>query len=167
MAGYRYSLAHVKVQLTINNVTRSFGGQGSMIGSITLSRKNERFSSEGDPTGGYVVNETLDKTGTCVISIKQFAPLVSTLTNIFNGYDVATGFEFGEGNLTGENTLTDSTTINVYYMGALVATAKGCYLNMPELTMEEENGSRDFTFECGEVDFQMLDNNQAFEKLQS
>ena len=85
MAGYRYSLALVQVRLKINGYEpKIFGGQGAMIGSITLSRKNDRFSAEGDATGGFVINESLDKTGTCVISIKQFAPLVSTLTNLRN-----------------------------------------------------------------------------------
>lgn len=167
--GYRYSLALVKAVITIPGYNpKSFGGQGSMIGSVTVSRKNDRFSAEGDATGGYVINETLDSTGTCVISIKQFAPLVSTLTNLFNRYDNGYSGSLEEvadsTNFVAEETLNQSATIQLYYMGNLVANCEGCYLNMAELPMEEENGSRDFTFECGSVKFETLDNRQAFEK---
>lgn len=170
MAGYRYSLALVKAVITIpNHSPKEFGGQGSMIGSVTVSRKNDRFSAEGDATGGFVINETLDSTGTCVISIKQFAPLVSTLTNLFQAYDleyqndnIDNSDQEATTNLNLDNTLNNSASIQLYYMGTLVASCEGCYLNMPELTMEEENGSRDFTFECGSVKFETLDNSQAF-----
>ena len=165
MAGYRYSLALVSVVMKFPNKTTPvrFGGQGSMIGNVTLSRKNDRFSAEGDATGGFVINETLDKTGTCVISIKQFAPLVSTLTNLFNQYDSdSANYESVEpGTVPTSENLTSSTTIELYYAGVLVGTAQGCYLNMPELPLEEENSSRDFSFECGVVDFNMLNNLQA------
>lgn len=174
MAGYRYSLALVSAVITFPGASKPvrFGGQGSMIGSITLSRKNDRFSSEGDATGGFVINETLDKTGTCVISIKQFAPLVSTLTNLFNKYDNAySNYESAvivpnEGEVEATSAFysdfsEDSTSIELYYNGKLIGRASYCYLNMPELTMEEENGSRDFTFECGSVDFDMLDDLKA------
>lgn len=175
MAGYRYSLAQVSVGITFPHQTTAhrFGGQGEMIGSITVSRKNDRFSAEGDATGGFVVNESLDKTGTLTISIKQFAPLVSTLTNLFNMYDDGFSYDAVEvsGNteeeeiaidtLSMEDTMRDTTSIDLYYMGKLIVSCKGCYLNMPELPLEEENGTRDFTFECGEINFSMLDNSKA------
>lgn len=166
MAGYRYSLALFQVNVTRKGYqTKSFGGQGKMIGSISISRKNDRFSAEGDATGGYVINENLDATGTCTINIKQFAPLVSTLTNLFNSYNdyyntkgLDENFEIITANLSGDDTLFDSTKIEVYYMGRLVATCEGCYLNMPEFNANEENDSRDFAFECGTVNFEALDN---------
>ena len=171
MAGYRYSLALFQVNVTRKDYqTKSFGGQGKMIGSISISRKNDRFSAEGDATGGFVINENLDATGTCTINIKQFAPLVSTLTNLFNSYNdyykdhglAETGntgtFKVITSELSSEGTLFDSTKIEVYYMGRLVATCEGCYLNMPEFNANEENDSRDFTFECGTVNFEALEN---------
>ena len=173
MAGYKYSLAQVKVSISVGGTTKSFGGQGSMIGSITLSRKNDRFSAEGDATGGFVINETLDATGTCTISIKQFAPLVSTLTNLFNNYDTYYGgakWDSVNSSLETNNTVfdissnledNDAMSISVYYGTRLIASCKGCYLNMPELSLEEENGSRDFSIECGQVNFELLDATQA------
>ena len=165
MAGYRYSLALVSVAIKFpdKETPVRFGGQGSMIGSITLARKNDRFSAEGDATGGFVINESLDRTGTCVLSIKQFAPLVSTLTDLFNKYDDAYNqYEsVAPGATTASMNLTSSTSIELYYNGILIGQAQGCYLNMPELGLEEENGSRDFTFECGVVNFDLLDNVQS------
>ena len=170
--GYRYSLSALSVVITFpksvqdllgTNTPVRFGGQGSMIGNVSMARKNERFSAEGDATGGYAINETLDKTGTCTISIKQFAPLVSTLTTLFRKYDddlndaenINSYIPLEGGEVFG------SCSIELYYAGNLVASAQGCFLNMPELPFEEENGSRDFTFECGAVDFEVLDSTQS------
>lgn len=158
MAGYKYSLAKVKIAMSVptedNQNPITFGGQGSMIGSITISRKSERFSAEGDATGGFVVNENLDKTGTCVLSIKQFAPLVNTLTNIFNAYDDAS-VELENG--IDMDAQSQAISIKVFYEGALLAECNFCFLNMPELPFEEENGTRDFSFECGEVNLELKD----------
>lgn len=181
MAGYRYSLASVKVVISFSNGYKAnFGGQGSMIGSVTLARKTERFSSEGDATGGFVINETLDRTGTCTISIKQFAPLVSTLTNLFATYDLSSngdsvtdivGGITNYGNTENREgfdasiTLEGAVNIDLYYMGTLIGHCGSCYLNMPDLELEEDNGTRDFVFECGEVTFEMMDNKQAINSV--
>lgn len=168
--GYKYSLALVKAVITIPGIgVKTFGGQGSMIGNITLSRKNDRFSAEGDATGGYVINETLDGTGTCTISIKQFAPLVNTLINCFNNYDTNIAQDVIDINEEGEFSSTAGTasSIELYYGGMLVGKAEGCYLNMPELAFEEENGNRDFTFECGHVSFELLNNRQVASEVAS
>ncbi len=175
MAGYRYSLALCQVNITYKGSTKAFGGQGKMIGSISVSRKNDRFSAEGDATGGFVINESLDVTGTCTISIKQFAPLVSTLTNMFNDYETEFSNELSSYQLENSadssdltisddvnDTLGNSAKIQIYYMGNIVATCEGCYLNMPELNLEEENGTRDFVFECGSVKFEALDSKERF-----
>lgn len=159
MAGYKYSLSQVSVVITFPGATNPirFGGQGSMLGSVTLTRKNDRFSAEGDATGGYVVNETLDKTGTCVISIKQFAPLVDTLTSLFNKYDANNSENVIGTEVTGSlvGSYEDlQTKIDIYYAGNIIGKAEGCYLNMTDLALEEENGDREFTFECGSVEFE-------------
>ncbi len=179
--GYRYSLASVSVvitfpksvvtgtgeeEITANRPYR-FGGQGSMIGTISLARNNDRFSADGDATGGFAINENLDATGTVTISIKQFAPLVSTLTSLFNKYDSdldnseSTYVDPEKGTIGFNGDLLSSTTIEVYYAGTLIGSAKGCYLNMPELSLEEENSSRDFTFVSGAISFEAINNIEA------
>lgn len=149
--GYRYSLAYVTVTLSRNNTeVARFGGQGAMIGSISVERSNDRFSLDADATGGVVVNETLDKSGTVTINIKQFASLVSTLTNLFNKYDTNDSSGYGPNSSNG-----GALDIVISYNSKLVAQAKGCFLNMPELTFEEESGDRDFSFISCEVDYEI------------
>ena len=161
MAGYKYSLSTVSVIITSGNKQYRFGGQGSMIGTVSMARKNDRFSAEGDATGGYVINESLDATGTCTISIKQFAPLVDTLTNLFNSYASSGENVYGEATNSAPLTGDGAVSIQLFYNGTSVGKAEGCYLNMPELSFEEDNGTRDFTFECGKVTFEMLSNRNA------
>jgi hypothetical protein len=148
--GFRYSLAQVRIEIgrgTDNPI--SFGGNKSMLGSITLSRSQERFSVEGDATGGYVINETLDPTGEVTISIRQFAELSNTLTNIFNSYDDDNAYGALSPNQGAIN-------ITVFYRDKIVGTANGCFLNMPEYAFEEEAGDRDFTFVAGEVLYEVI-----------
>lgn len=148
---FRYALAQVRIEIKQGSTTiASFGGNKSMLGSVTFSRSTERFSVAGDPTGGYVVNETLDSTGEVVISVKQFIALVDTLTNIFNKYDQDTD---GYGISSKDQ---GALTISAYYRGKIVAIAKGCFLNMPELAFEEEAGDREFTFVAGEVKYEPI-----------
>lgn len=148
--GFRYNLAQVVINIGRGGDTPIiFGGNKSMLGSITLSRANERFSAEGDATGGFIINENLDKTGEVTISIRQFAPLVNTLTNVFNSYDDGGDYAI---NTTNAGAL----TITVMYHGETVAVAKGAFLNMSELGFEEEAGDRDFTFVAGEVEFETI-----------
>ena len=146
---FRYSLAQVRVDITRKgNSTISFGGNKSMLGSITFSRSTERFSVTGDATGGYIVNENLDATGEVTISIRQFAPLVRTLTNLFNSYDQGEGYGIGSKDQ-------GAVTITAYYGDKKAAIAKGCFLNMSELVFGEEAEDRDFTFIAGEVNFEI------------
>lgn len=149
--GFRYSLAQVRIEIGRSRDSNpiSFGGQKSMLGSVTFSRANDRFTAEGDPTGGYIINENLDATGEVVISIRQFASLVNTLTNIFNSYDDDNAY----GALSDNQ---GSVNITVYYRNKIVGNAKGCYLNMPEHAFEEEAGDRDFSFVAGEVNFEPI-----------
>lgn len=145
--GFRYSLAQVEIEIGRGNEQPiSFGGNKSMLGSVTFSRANDRFSAEGDATGGYVINESLDATGEVTISIRQFATLVSTLTTIFNSYNEGGIYESGSEN-------SGALTITVFYQRRVVATAKGAFLNMAEIGFEEEAGDRDFTFVAGDVQF--------------
>lgn len=149
--GYRYSLAYVTVSVSRNkSEVARFGGQGSMIGSISIERSTERFSVDADATGGAVVNETLDKSGTVSLNIKQFAPLVTTLTNIFNKYDTNDSSGYGPNSSNG-----GALDIVVSYNGKTVAQAKGCFLNMPELSFEEEAGDRDFSLVACEVNYEI------------
>lgn len=147
--GIRYNFTQVKVEIMRGSeLVASFGENKSMVGSITFSRANDRFSVEGDSTGGYIVNETLDKTGEVVISIRQFAPLVKSLTSLFKKYDTDS---FGwDSNNQGAVTITAS------FQGKKIAVATGAFLNMAELAYEEEASDRDFTFVAGEVNFEEI-----------
>lgn len=148
--GYRYSLAYVTVTISRgNSVIASFGGQGSMIGSISVQREGDRFSVDGDATGGAVVNENLSKIGSVSLEIKQCAPLVETLTNLFNSYDDSSTSGYGPSSSNG-----GAVNIALSYNNKLVSQAKGCYLNMPELSYQDEAQDREFSFVACEVDYE-------------
>lgn len=148
--GFRYSLSQVRIEIGRGTESPiSFGGNKSMLGSITLARSQERFSAEGDATGGYVINENLDPTGTVTISIRQFADLANTLTDIFNSYD--------DNNAYGPQSKNQGAiNITVFYREEVVATVNGAFLNMTELAFEEEAGDRDFEFVAGEVLYEVI-----------
>lgn len=165
--GFRYSLSQVSVIIgrnqasaeggtSLNDEIRIDSNNKSMLSSISFSRNSERFSAEGDATGGYVINETLDPTGEVVISVRQFAPLVSSLTKVFNAYDSSAISEGVEG-YGYDTTNHGALSIVVMYNGKKVAVANGCFLNMPEHAFEEEAGDRDFTFVAGELFYELVE----------
>ena len=92
--------------------------------------------------------------------------LKKVYNEIKNSYTDTTYENFENLNVeTAPDTLKDACSIKLYYAGKLIAVAEACYLNMPELAHEEENGSRDFTFVCGGIDYKVFDNSQIGMKI--
>lgn len=86
----RYSLADHLVKVTlpagvlvggtnIGGMVLEFGGPGnnaqtgSFMGEITVERTNDTWTTEGDPTGSWVHNKSLNKTGTVTMQLRQVA----------------------------------------------------------------------------------------------
>jgi len=148
----RYSLARyiLTVQLpddfdatfiTAFGQSLSIGGEGSMVGSIKIALAKDLWETEGDSTGGYVHNQSLDRTGTCEVSLKQVADAVAKfirLCNCFYKSDVnySTGLYLE---------LKDNE-------GNIVATCKDCYISkIPDQEFADKAGDQTWTFTCGKV----------------
>ena len=86
----RYSLADHLVKVTlpagvlvggtnIGGMVLEFGGPGnnaqtgSFMGEITVGRTNDTSTTERDPTGSWVHNKSLNKTGTVTMQLRQVA----------------------------------------------------------------------------------------------
>lgn len=141
-----YSLA--SYILTISNISSEFGltniqigGQGSMLDSITLSRNENLYETVGDPTGGYVHNKNLNKTGTIALSLSQLSANVGkfiTLVNIYARTDITDGLTI---------TLVDTE-------GNIIATCTDCFpQGVPEQTFAGSAGTQNWQFTCGKIDF--------------
>lgn len=146
----RYSLAKVIVSITLPDdfdksfvnafgSTLSIGGSGSFVGSIKCNYNSELFTTEGDATGGHVHIQNLDRTGNCIISIKQVADTVQKFIRLCNCF-FKSQLESEEGLYIEVKDLA----------GNLLATCKDCYIKqIPEQGFEATPAMQDWPFTVG------------------
>lgn len=141
LASYTLAFSELEPGTTLTNY--SVGGSGSMMDSITISRPTEVYTTEGDPTGGYVHNKSLNKTGTVSLTLNQLSKQISTLTTLLGIYtnaDVEKGFNM---------TLRDS-------QGNDVARCIDCLpQGYPEQVYGNTATTQTWVITCGEIDFLM------------
>lgn len=142
----KYSLANYILSVTSNDSVLqqigpvSIGGEGKHVGSISLNRKDDMFSTDSFATGGYVHNKNLSRVGTANVQLSQLSDAVTKFillaeTFLTGDYD---GF-----------TLTLSTND-----GREIATCVDCYIvKVPEQTYESSAGNQTWTFTCGEINY--------------
>lgn len=97
----RYSLADYTVTITIpsllgmSSTQISIGGPGengqygSCVGEIKVTRNKELWTTEGDPTGSWVHNKDLNRTGTVEINLRQVSNQIYKLMQICQLYEGA------------------------------------------------------------------------------
>ena len=144
----RYSLANYILSIepkssTIKSMfgTISIGGQGSYLGSISLSVSGTLWTTKGFATGAWVHDKDLDRTGTCKVTLHQLSNEVLKfikLCNIYYGGDY------------------DGCTLAVSdAKGNRIALCEDCYISdFPDQTFGKESTSQDWSFTCGKVTFQ-------------
>lgn len=143
----KYSLAKYILTISANDPKirdifdeLTFGGDGSLVGSITFSRSNNMWETTSFATGGYVHNKNLSKVGSVDLSLNQLAKGIRQLidaSEAFFGSDYE-GF-----------TLTLTTN-----EGQKVASAISCYITKtPNQVFENQAQSQTWSFTCGEVNF--------------
>lgn len=150
MANYKYSLANYSVVVksndaTINSILGSFsiGGQGSAVGQISIELDNDMWSTESYPTGAWVHNKNLSRTGKVTIQMNQLSAYEAKLRQLYNIYY---GGDYGGCTLT----VYDNSTNN----RNKVATCIDCYITkIPTLTLQDTAQQDDWAFTCGEVNF--------------
>lgn len=97
-----YSLADYKVAIQIPAIPGvpgletamefTIGGagndyEGSCVGEIRVSRNNDTWTTEADPTGSWVHNKNLDRTGRVQISIRQVSDYIIKFICICQAYE--------------------------------------------------------------------------------
>lgn len=146
----RYSLSDYIMSITIDdsiisnqlNVREiSVGGEQSYLGLIEVNVPNSIYSTEGDNTGSWVHNKTLNKTGTVSLSINQLSPQIKTFITICNIY-------YKHANNTGM-------TITIKDRGNnIITTANDCYIQgIPRQSLGATASMQSWVFTCGEIIF--------------
>lgn len=89
-----YSLANYKMTITSTdaNIKKIFGealtvgGNGSHVGSFTVSDLQEQHSIEGYATGGYIISKSYDRHGTIAVELMQLSDEISKFKNLVKLY---------------------------------------------------------------------------------
>ena len=127
----RYSLADHLVKVTlpanvivggvnIGGMVLEFGGPGnnkqtgSFAGEISVERSSDTWTTEGDPTGSWVHNKNLNKTGTVSLQLRQVADDVIRLQMLAQVF---------------ENNDFPGCNIEVFNGSDTVARAEDCYIS--------------------------------------
>ncbi len=131
---------NVKSVLGFTDPTLSFGGEGSYLGHISVSQRNDTWRTEGDNTGSWVHIKNLDRTGEVRISLNMLSPKTIQLTKLFNLYYNSDIVDEGV-----EITISNAAS-------SIIVTCIDCYITrMPELDISDEPGTREWVFTCGKV----------------
>lgn len=152
----RYSLADHTVRVTLpdnlsmngNNIggmVLKFGGPGengitgSMIGNISVARANDTWRTEGDATGSWVHNKSLDRTGNVTLNIRQVSDDIIRLQMLAQIYE-AEDFP--------------GCKIEVYCGDLVVARAEDCYITrIPEQAFGDTAAMQSWSWTSGRVTF--------------
>lgn len=143
----KYSLANYILSIDSNDNdiksmfgTISIGGEGSYLGSISLTRNSNMYETRGYRTGGWVHDKNLDRTGTAVVTLNQLAPQVGKfiqLANLFYSSDYQ-GFTLSLSDINGNK----------------IATCIDCYFTkIPDQSYGESASDQSWSLTCGQVNF--------------
>ena len=121
------------------------GNEGSFVGSIKVSRKEDLWDTQGDPTGSWVHNKSLNRTGNVDIDINQISDDVIRLSMICNAYEAIQG---AVGGLTIE-------VINAFNLDLpSIAVCSDCLITkIPDQNLGEKAEEQGWSFTCGRVMF--------------
>lgn len=144
----KYSLADYILTIKPNELNAqavfgndiSIGGEGDYVGSISLSRQNDMWSTTTFTTGAWIHNKNLSRSGSVSVQLNQLAPQVGRfiqLCNVYYGSDYE-GFTL---------TLTDSEQNQI-------AECIDCYITgIPEQTFGDNAADQTWKFTCGQINY--------------
>lgn len=156
----RYSLADHTVKVTfpegfnvngtnLGGLVLTFGGagnngiDGSFLGEIAVSRSRDTWTTEGDVTGSWVHNKSLDRTGTVTLNLRQISDDVVRLQMLANAFE-----------------LNDSVgcQIIVFSKDTPVAQADDCYISkIPDQSFGDSAAMQSWGWTAGRVTFPRTD----------
>lgn len=130
---------------SLDNVI-SIGGNGSYVGRIQISLKENMWTTSGDKTGSWVHNKSLNKTGTLEVNLNQVSDKIKILIRLYETY-------------YSSDTITEGLTITVNKaVGGgnqeCVCTCTDCYIQeIPSQSFGDTAQDQTWTFTCGKIDF--------------
>ena len=118
-------------------------GEGSFVGQILVTRNKDLFTTEGDPTGSWVHNKNLDKTGTIQIDITQISDDVVKLIQLCQIYQSV------QTNMPGLELTINSVASST---STTMVTGRDSYIQkVPDITLGETAQRLSWIFTCGQV----------------
>lgn len=121
-------------------------GEGSCVGTIVVSRNQNLFETEGDPTGSWVHNKNLNKTGTISIDIRQVSNYIIHFIQICNAYETVQ-----------TNTPGMSVTLTPAFnndSNTPLLTAISCFFQkVPDQAFAATAGNQSWVITCGKISF--------------
>lgn len=137
------SLTTVQVVITNPNYEQIIvGGNGSMMGSISLSRSNSAFAVTGYADGSYTTSYTKNRSGNISLSVSQGSSVINRLTRFINWCEA-------------NPNLAESTITVMDSLGVIQGYASGVYPEkLPDNIVSDSVQNRTFNFSAGVVTFE-------------
>lgn len=130
------------VTMVIDNPTKgtiTIGGAGKLVGQVAYSYKNELFSMDDTPDGGYVASFNGSKAGTISLTLKQ------TSSHIVELVDFITWCRENPALAMSKITISDT-------LGNIACVGNGAFPKaIPANQVGETAGDRGFEFAVGEI----------------
>ena len=120
-------------------------GEGSFMGQIVASRSNNLWETEGDATGSWVHNKSLNRTDTVELQIRQISDQVIELAQLCDIYE-SIQEEVAGLTLTINSASSDESSPMVTGVDSYIQ-------KQADLTLAESAGMLTWTFTCGQVMF--------------
>lgn len=118
------------------------GGNGDLVGQVSMSRGNAAFSVNGSPDGGYVASFTKNRSGSFEIQLSQSSSLINRLTKFFIWCEA-------------NPNLAESTISVIDLLGNIQGYGEGVFPDViPSNTITSSAGTRTFKFNAGIVTFE-------------
>lgn len=117
-------------------------GEGSFVGRIGVERNEAAWSTEGDKTGSWVHNKSLNKTGRITLDLTQISDQTIDL------YHLCQIYESIEGNVEG---LTLTINTNAEDSTPLVTGIDAYIAKQPDYPMDETAQRLTWEFTCGQI----------------
>lgn len=143
----RYCLANYILSIKPNDpgINSSFGtitvgGEGSYNDNITIRPEGQLFNTKGYPTGAWIHDKDLSRTGTVELSLNQLSDQVTKFIMMCETYYLSDYDGF---------TLTLATN-----EGTKVMTAIDCYIQkIPDQAFASQSSNQTWIFTCGKISF--------------
>lgn len=118
------------------------GGNGQLVGQVSMSRGNGAFSVSGSPDGGYFASYSKDRSGSFEIQISQSSSLINRLTKFILWCEA-------------NPNLAESTISVIDSLGNIQGYGEGVFPDViPSNTITSSAGNRTFKFNAGIVTFE-------------